>query len=178
MDEPTVSPRRDRILAAAEREFALHGSAGARMDRIAAGAGVNKQLLFHYFGSKAGLQRAVVESVAARLDLSASRGHTPAERLRELVALLLPAATEYHALLPDEWRQGAAARAARIIADGQRQGYFRDDVDPAALAELVVAASLGWASVPVKFGSGAGSERQSQFGSLVATVVSDYCNWR
>jgi TetR/AcrR family transcriptional regulator len=178
MDLPTVPPRRDRILAAAEREFAIHGSAGARMDRIAAGAGVNKQLLFHYFGSKAGLQRAVVESVAARLDLSASRGRTPAERLRELVALVLPAAAEYHALLPDEWRQGAAARAEKIIADGQRQGYFRDDVEPAALAKLIVAASLGWASVPVESGSGTGSERQSQFGRLVAAVISDYCTWR
>lgn len=178
MGAPTVSPRRDRIIAAAEREFAAHGSAGARMDRIAAGAGVNKQLLFHYFGSKAGLQRAVVESVTARLDLSASRGRTPVERLRELVALLLPAAAEYHALLPDEWRQGAAARAAQIVADGQRQGYFRDDVDPAAVAALVVAASLGWASVPARSGSAAGSDGQSQFGSLVATVVSDYCTWR
>lgn len=178
MGVPTVSPRRDRILAAAEQEFATHGSAGARMDRIAAGAGVNKQLLFHYFGSKAGLHRAVVESVSARFDLSASRGRTPAERLRELVGLLLPAAAEYHALLADEWRGRAASRATQIIADGQRQGYYRDDVDPAALAELIVAASLGWASVRMRYGSGAGSERQGQFGVLVATVVSDYCTWR
>jgi AcrR family transcriptional regulator len=174
---PSVSPRRDRILAAAEREFASCGSAGARMERIAAAAGVNKQLLFHYFKSKAGLHQAVMESVGARLDLSASRGRTPAERLRELVASVLLAAEEYQAILSNEWRARAADRAAQIIKDGQRQGYFRDDVDPTALSELTMAASLGWTSVASRAGNGGGGLR-SQFGTLVSAVVSDYCTWR
>jgi AcrR family transcriptional regulator len=147
------------------------------MERIAAAAGVNKQLLFHYFKSKAGLHQAVVAAVSARLDLSASGGRTPAERLRELIAALLLAAEEYQAVLTNEWRTRAADRAAQIIRDGQRQGYFRDDVDPAAVSDLIIAASLGWTSVAGTAGNG-GNDARSRFGILVSTVVSDYCSWR
>lgn len=50
------------LLAAATDEFAEHGFAGARVDRIAAQAGVNKRLLYVYFGDK----EAVFEAVLAR----------------------------------------------------------------------------------------------------------------
>jgi AcrR family transcriptional regulator len=55
-------PARTRrgILEAALREFARVGPAGARVDRIAAEAGVNKRMLYHYFGNKAGLYRALL----------------------------------------------------------------------------------------------------------------------
>ena len=49
----------ERILDAAAAEFAEHGFAGSRVDRIAKRAGCNKQLLYHYFGSKEGLRMAV-----------------------------------------------------------------------------------------------------------------------
>ena len=49
----------ERILDAAAAEFAEHGFAGSRVDRIARLAGCNKQLLYHYFGSKEGLRHAV-----------------------------------------------------------------------------------------------------------------------
>lgn len=52
-----------RILAAAEESFAKHGLAGARTDRIAALAGVNKALLYYYFGSKRNLYRAVLRNL-------------------------------------------------------------------------------------------------------------------
>lgn len=56
------NPRsRAAILAAAGRIFAKSGLAGARTDAIAADAGVNKALLYYYFGSKEGLYEAVVE---------------------------------------------------------------------------------------------------------------------
>lgn len=48
---------RQRILAAAHREFTEVGLAGARVDRIAESAGVNKRMLYHYFESKEGLFR-------------------------------------------------------------------------------------------------------------------------
>ena len=51
---------RRAILAAALREFARVGPAGARVDRIAAEAGVNKRMLYHYFGNKAGLYQALL----------------------------------------------------------------------------------------------------------------------
>ena len=40
------------LLHAAVVEFAAKGLAGARIDEIAQRAGVNKQLVYHYFGSK------------------------------------------------------------------------------------------------------------------------------
>jgi len=52
---------RATILAAAEQIFAKAGLAGARIDAIAAAAGVNKALLYYYFKSKGGLYEAVIE---------------------------------------------------------------------------------------------------------------------
>ena len=43
---------RARLLAAARDEFANHGIAGARVDRIGAAAGVNKAQIYSYFGNK------------------------------------------------------------------------------------------------------------------------------
>jgi len=48
----TPPPRGRKLLTAARREFAQSGLAGARVDEIAARAGVNKQLVYHYFGDK------------------------------------------------------------------------------------------------------------------------------
>jgi TetR/AcrR family transcriptional regulator len=50
------------ILRAAEEIYAEHGLAGARIDAIAAAAGVNKALLYYYFQSKEGLYEAVIGS--------------------------------------------------------------------------------------------------------------------
>ena len=79
MARSTASPRRsnsraaagevDRtgsraaILEAARTEFAAKGLTGARVNVIAARAGVNKQLIYYYFGSKDDLYRNALESV-------------------------------------------------------------------------------------------------------------------
>src|SRR5580765_2540694 len=52
---------RIRILAAAKQEFAAHGLAGARVDRIAANAGANKRMLYYHVGNKEDLYLAVLE---------------------------------------------------------------------------------------------------------------------
>jgi AcrR family transcriptional regulator len=51
---------RGRILDAAGREFADHGLAGARVDRIAAAANASKERLYAYFGDKRSLFVAVL----------------------------------------------------------------------------------------------------------------------
>ncbi|MHB1960489.1 MAG: TetR/AcrR family transcriptional regulator [Acidobacteriaceae bacterium] len=56
-----------KILRAAVQEFSTHGLSGARTDRIAESAKVNKALLYYYFKSKQGLYAAAVEAVAARV---------------------------------------------------------------------------------------------------------------
>src|SRR5579864_5447913 len=50
-----------RILKAAKEEFAAHGLAGARVDRIAAKAGANKRMLYYHVGKKDELYLAVLE---------------------------------------------------------------------------------------------------------------------
>lgn len=52
-------------------EFAQHGIAGARVDRIAAGAGCNKAMIYAYFGSKEGLFDALLKIQVDRLVASA-----------------------------------------------------------------------------------------------------------
>ena len=54
---------RARLLAAARREFATFGIAGARVDRIAAEAASNKAQIYHYFGNKEQLFDAVFAAV-------------------------------------------------------------------------------------------------------------------
>lgn len=56
-----------RILDAARAVFIRRGTAGARMQEIAAEAGVNQALLHYYYRSKERLAAAVFEQVASRL---------------------------------------------------------------------------------------------------------------
>lgn len=56
-----------RILEAARAVFMRKGTAGARMQEIAAEAGVNQALLHYYFRSKERLSAAVFQQVAMRL---------------------------------------------------------------------------------------------------------------
>ncbi len=58
---------RRRLLAAATVEFAAHGLAGARVDRIAASAEVNKQQMYAWYGSKDALFDAVFAAQLNRI---------------------------------------------------------------------------------------------------------------
>ena len=69
---------RGRILDAALGEFAAHGLAGARTERIATAASVNKALLYYYFESKEKLYLAALEMIAGKV-----RDSTMAVFLRE-----------------------------------------------------------------------------------------------
>lgn len=52
---------RERLLTIAREAFAERGFDAVRVDDLAQAAGLNKRMIYHYFGSKAGLYRAVVE---------------------------------------------------------------------------------------------------------------------
>ncbi|MFF2073510.1 TetR family transcriptional regulator [Kitasatospora sp. NPDC058162] len=58
---------KERILTAAAAEFAAHGVAGARVDRIAAQARANKRAIYDYFGDKDKLFAAVLERLMSDL---------------------------------------------------------------------------------------------------------------
>lgn len=66
------------LLEAATSEFAQYGLAGARVDRIAATAGVNKERIYQYFGSKDALFGTVLEHhLAAVMDAVPLDGDGP-----------------------------------------------------------------------------------------------------
>jgi TetR/AcrR family transcriptional regulator len=83
---------RQTILAAATREFAARGYAGAGVDRIAREAAVNKAMIYYHFGSKAGLYRAILRGLfepagdEARAIVASDR--LPEEKLDALVATI------------------------------------------------------------------------------------------
>lgn len=58
---------RERILETALKEFAGGGFSGARMDRIAAKAEINKAMLYYYFTSKKNLYKNVLQGVLQKL---------------------------------------------------------------------------------------------------------------
>ena len=64
---PPDGPTEQRILDAAHVVFLRRGTAGARMQDIAAEAGVNQALLHYYFRSKARLSEAVFRRAARQL---------------------------------------------------------------------------------------------------------------
>ena len=83
-DGATRNPERsrERILSAALQEFAAKGFAGARVDFIARRAAINKRMLYHYFGDKEGLFKAVLRrKISERRAWAAGLSSDPAERL-------------------------------------------------------------------------------------------------
>jgi AcrR family transcriptional regulator len=73
---------RERILSAALKEFAAHGFAGARVDAIARRADINKRMLYHYFGDKEDLFKAVLRrKIAERNAWAEASSGEPTETL-------------------------------------------------------------------------------------------------
>ncbi len=160
---PVAAPRQrdaDRsqrdILDAARDEFALHGLAGARMDRIAERAAVNKRLIYYYFESKERLFLAVLERVyedirseEQQLNLTQIE---PTEAIRRLIAFTWNYSIrhpEFQTLLNSEnlhrarhLKQSAKVTAlhsplvqtlADVLERGRQSGVFRAGVDPVQL---------------------------------------------
>jgi AcrR family transcriptional regulator len=145
----------DRLVTAALAEFAAHGLAGARTGRIAARAGVNKQLIHYYFRSKSGLYQAVVgraaQAAADQLARVPLVGLTAVERLRRLVRGqfdFLLQHPEHTAVLvradSGEWADLAVRPVYELLTEGQATGFFRDDVDPLELARMALVLNLSY----------------------------------
>ncbi|MCX5049400.1 MULTISPECIES: TetR family transcriptional regulator [unclassified Streptomyces] len=148
-----------RIFEAAVAEFARHGIAGARIDRIASAAKANKQLIYAYFGNKAELftqvlgNRMVDLAVSVPVDPDDIEGWI--DRLLdyhaahpELLRLLFWEGMEYGTTeLPDEAeRQEHYARKVAAVQDGQDRGVITD-VMPARDLLFLLVAIANWATV-------------------------------
>jgi len=62
-----VEETRARLIAAARRAFATHGYASASMDELTAEVGLTRGALYHNFGDKKGLLRAVIDQIDAEM---------------------------------------------------------------------------------------------------------------
>jgi AcrR family transcriptional regulator len=83
LERADAARNRQRILDAARRLFTRDGVACTSMDAIALEAGVGKGTLFRRFGDRSSLAHALLEHIAAHVDvaLAAERGNVPGRRL-------------------------------------------------------------------------------------------------
>mgnify|MGYP001604820002 CR=1 FL=1 len=193
------SSRRKAILDSAKLEFGALGYAGARIERIAATAGVNKQLIFHYFGSKDGLYVAAVDALFDEIPATLATAATAGEALRrtasDLAALLRenPGAARavadcaMGAVVPagassvvGGWLASTKEKIAGVVVDGQRRGFFRDDIDPQNVANTIIGALVGDSLLDGLYASGGAKSRGVVTDSYtdIGKVVADYCAWR
>jgi AcrR family transcriptional regulator len=144
------------ILAAARDEFAEHGLGGARVDRIAERAGLNKRLIYYYFADKETLFQAVLEQAyrdireqERNLHLTDLEPETAVRRLVEFTWDYYLAHPEFITLLNSanlhkarHLQESTRARElnlpvietlAAVLERGRRSGRFRGGVDPVHL---------------------------------------------
>ncbi|MET7294288.1 TetR family transcriptional regulator [Streptomyces griseoloalbus] len=147
-----------RILDVATREFAEHGIAGARVERIVAAARTNKAQLYAYFGSKEGLFDAIFFGSLDRIvdvvpidatDLAdwAVRLYDEYLRRPDLIRLATWARLERrpagHLVENHDLHHDTKLRA---IADAQAAGLVRPG-DPFDVMALVISMSMAWSPV-------------------------------
>ncbi len=154
------------ILDAATNEFCRAGLAGAKLDVIALEAGVSKQLIHHYFRTKAELYAEVMEEVSAlaiqELSLPDYEALCPEDALRvffEGVFDLFARWPFLAGLFNDQSLYGGEhipecrelkrrspllmARLATIFRGGQAAGSFRAGLEPDAVFAVAIMAMIG-----------------------------------
>ncbi|MFC9734587.1 TetR family transcriptional regulator [Streptomyces roseolus] len=146
-----------RILQAATDEFAAHGIAGARVDRIAKAAAANKNLIYVYFCSKDRLFDTVFETHVTHglnavpftpddLPGYAGRLFDYCELHPEVIRLALWHRLERGAGHDRDPAAAAPARDAKLeaLASVQKEDGTGADFSPAALLTLVLGLALAW----------------------------------
>jgi TetR/AcrR family transcriptional regulator len=144
---------RAKILQAALGEFSERGLPAASTDDIAKRCGVNKRMIYYYFGSKEGLYLAALESVFE--NLVAREREIEIEHLEPTAAIeaMINLKIDYYLENPhfisflsmENFYKASHLRKSgklkmfkapltdvitRILKRGQSSGYFRRDVDP------------------------------------------------
>ncbi len=144
------------LLSAARDEFSEHGLGGARVDRIAQRAGVDKRLIYYYFQNKDSLFLAVLEDTYRSIRAAEQKLHLtdlpPTEAVRRLTEFTWNyylEHPEFLTLLNSEnlhrGRHLEQSRRARdmnspliqtlgdILERGRTAGVFRGGIDPVQL---------------------------------------------
>lgn len=161
--ERDAEATRRRLVEAATAEFAEHGIAGARVDRIAAAARSNKAQIYHYFASKDGLFDTVFaahveKSVASEYFDPADLGETAGRLFDQFEASpALGRLTSWYRLE----RAGATpsidgvveANEAKVeaIRRAQEAGRVTAAMPAEVLLGLVITLATAWTSLPPEF---------------------------
>ena len=158
---------KERLLAAATAEFAAHGIAGARVDRIAAASGVNKAQMYGWFGSKDGLFDAVFALHLHRIVDAVPL--TPDDLPAYAVNLYNVYLTEPELVRLASWyrlervpagdllrdQPGFTEPKFAAIADAQAAGLIIRDIDPADVYALVISLAGTWAPISATYAASA-----------------------
>jgi TetR/AcrR family transcriptional regulator, mexJK operon transcriptional repressor len=155
-DDESVS-RRERIVRVAAELFLERAFDSVTMDDVIGAAGGSKATLYGYFGSKEGLLHAVVEQVCRDVSVSidVSRdgtlseqayrvGHSfassvvaePIQRFYRLVASVGRTFPEVGRLFYAAGPETACGIIAGWLAEHQREGTIRADLDPYRIAVI------------------------------------------
>jgi AcrR family transcriptional regulator len=151
-----------RLLDAASAEFAAYGIAGARIERIAAAAKANKQMIYAYFGSKDQLFDAVFERhVAESLDeVNFDAADLPAYAGRMFDAFTEnPAAARLSTWYRLERPSGVGLDAVRAanqlrlskLAQAQADGRLSDHFSPIELLAMIQSMATAWDTMNPEF---------------------------
>jgi TetR/AcrR family transcriptional regulator len=150
----------ERILEAAFREFAFNGFAGARVDKIARRASINKRMLYHYFGDKRALFREVLRrKIDQRQPWWKATPDDPRESMPywfelackdvDWIRLLEWEALHFGEgqLIDEERRALAASQAVRRILRRQTHGHLSAEFD----ADCILLAMVALTWFPIAF---------------------------
>jgi AcrR family transcriptional regulator len=160
-----VKATKELLLTAAAEEFAEHGLAGARIDRIAERAGANKRLLYVYFGNKEQLFDAVVDRYVNELndavpidpgDLGAYAGAVFDYLRQNPRAVRLVAWRDFERAFPTHAEETAYAKKLAAIRAAQRAGKLyagMSAIDMLAITQRMITSWLG-ATVGLKAAAG------------------------
>jgi AcrR family transcriptional regulator len=156
MPTATQEEKRRQILDAAVRAFARKGYHSCRVGEIAEEAGVAYGLVYHYFGSKEEVLETIFRDtwtqMLARIREVADSGEPANEQVRKVTALLLRTWRRDPDLVrvlvrevtrsPEQLREQideighAYSALEQVVANGQKTGEFRDDLDPQIAATI------------------------------------------
>ena len=126
----------ERILSAAMREFARHGFAGARVERIVRQADVSPRSLYYHFGSKRGLYDAVRGRLSAQHFEDFVRGVTDEPLADRLLA-------NVDVALTPRWRQWARLLMWEALDDGTEGAPYPEGTVPGDLLAIRAAQQRG-----------------------------------
>jgi AcrR family transcriptional regulator len=154
---------KELLLEAATDEFAEHGLAGARIDRIAERSGANKRLLYVYFGDKDALFDAVLTRQVAQyvdavpLNAEDLAGYAAARFDYMLANPRMFRLTSWRAFEraePTEQERRGYKAKIDAIAKAQREGKVYDGIPALDLLAIVLRMTEGWLSAPPAIAAG------------------------